>query len=329
MRRFNTSMLVGLALVLGGCTITKTHTAALDNLVIDNDQAMFTVSRVVSRVVQGADMHATTPLAARAEYYVVPLDPSMATNQIAPGMTFDTLGWIAKDSYYPRPAKLIVNPVTKVLMPYLDLAGRINADVIPSNREQALLPVGSGRDGYAYASDETHRLTYVPHQGEACTVDLLADLTHVSWMNGIHTLLVSNDGRLVAVARKQDDGYEVNIYEGCRKVARQTLSSNRRLIGFCSSHQTYMYVLDDRIKNDVEARSADDQFVYTLPGAVHWPPNLGVPHWPPVFDCVTKRFFWLGSEKETAAYAAIDLHQYDPVTKEKLVSHLRLGAPLD
>ena len=95
MRRFNTSMLVSLALALGGCTITKTHTATLDNLVIDNDQAMFTVSRVVSRVVQGADMHAATPLAARAEYYVVPLAPSMATNQIALFEILDDSGDVA------------------------------------------------------------------------------------------------------------------------------------------------------------------------------------------------------------------------------------------
>lgn len=306
------------------------HAVTVDNLVVDGRQASFTVSRVDARVVQGADMHSAKPVAARAEYYVVPMAPSSASKAIEPLISFDTLEWIRKDAYDPMPQALIVNPAKKLLMPYMDRQGVINSTVFPSNNQRTFWH-RSGLKGYAYADAASHLLTYVPHEGDPCTIGLPAEMGIESLGNGMDALALSNDGRYIAIGHKRDKTLDMHLYEGCRQIGNRALRANDRLIGVCVSGGDDFFVLDSSRDNDVFVLSGNSELKYVLPGQIWWQADAqrSLPFGPPVFACEQKKFFWLGLRNQDGEGAAVNLYQYDPLTKAHSTLALQLGSRLN
>lgn len=318
--------LMGLALALHGCSVATRHAVTVDSLMVDSHQALLTVSRVDSRVIQGADMHSATPLAARGEYYAVPLDFSSSPKKFDPIISVNTLDWIPKDLYYPGPASLMVDPVKGVLMPYRDRQGLANTSVFPSNNQQIFWQ-RRGTDGYAYADSKTRLLTSVSHKGAVCTIDLPAGLSDKGLGNNVDALILSNDGLLVAMAYRQGANMDVDLYKACKKVGHQTFSSSDRLMGLCVSGSDYSYVLRNNAQ-DVKVIAYESKETYALPGSFFSMDQRDIPQWPPVFECEKKKFYWVALREQNGDAAALNLYQYDPLTKEKSVVQLSLGSPL-
>ncbi|MGC4061892.1 MAG: hypothetical protein QM749_14000 [Aquabacterium sp.] len=317
-------MLLGATLALAGCAVHVKHAATVDNLVVDSEHVSFTVSRVDARVVEGADMHSEKPLAARGEYYAIPIGSTAVPSGLPPLISFDTLTWIPEDTYYAGPADLIVNPVKSWLMPYADRHGATNEAVFPSNSKRVFWH-RNGLHGYAYADDVSKLLTHIQYDGPRCTIALPADIGFETLTNDVISLVLSNDGQDVAITRRHGDVSDVGIYRGCKKVADRTLRADGRLIGFCAADGDQLYAFQSRNDN-VAVLDKTSQVKYVLPRDVLWKTGREVPNWPSVFDCEKKRFFWLGTAAQTGEHAAITLYQYDPVTRQDSALELNLGA---
>lgn len=211
-------------------------------------------------------------------------------------------------------------------MPYLDRRGVTNEIVYPVHNKNILWR-RNGLSGYAYANS-SQILTHVSHVGEVCSIELPKHFDYENLMNQFSTLMLSNDGRFVAVAHKETGGRGVDIYEGCKKIAHQTLPADNRIIGLCVSRGDYWFVFEDEITNDVFARNGNSKAIFTLPGNVSRKNKRAIPHWPPIFDYEKKKFLWLSAPEQKSGYAAVDLFQYDPLTKQESVLQLILGTNL-
>lgn len=293
------------------------HEAMVEFLTIDQNYANFLLLRASSRMVQGADTSSSTRLGSSAEYYSVALNFDARERNILPQFTLDN----------PKSSRMVVNPVTRTILPEFTDGPKRNEKFFFSSGTNVFWR-SFGRIAYAYADAIEWKLRYVKYNGERCAIDLPSDVKLTDERNNRMELLLSNDGEFVAISKFDGEIREVDVFQGCAKVAhhRVDLPKRSQLEELCVAEGKYWYLFSPHGTSDYSAFEYGSDIAYQLKESMLR--TDGIPG-APVFDCRKRKFYWTTDPRDTNKDRGTALlHRFDPVMNKMDGVKLYLGKPL-